>query len=225
MSDVLLRAKGLRKSYVQGAGELQILRGIDLEIRAGEAVCIVGASGAGKSTLLHILGTLDKADEGELHFEDRALHAMGDDQLSRFRNEHMGFVFQFHHLMAEFTALENVALPARIGGQPPAFARRQAADWLDRMGLAERMNHYPNQLSGGELQRVAIARALIRRPRVLFADEPTGNLDSTNSQKIQELFFELKNSLGLTLVVVTHDRAFAARFPRVLEMKDGLWKA
>lgn len=225
MSETLLLARGLKKSYSQGgADRLPILRGIDLEIKAGEGIGIVGVSGAGKSTLLHILGTLDRPDEGELVFEGRPLHSMGDDELSRFRNEKMGFVFQFHHLLAEFTALENVALPARIAGQHPAMARRQAEEWLTKLGLEHRLGHYPSQLSGGELQRVAIARALIRRPSILFADEPTGNLDSMNGQKIQDLFFELKQSLGLTLVVVTHDRSFAARFPRVLEMKDGLWK-
>lgn len=224
MSELLVRATGLKKSYAQGSGSLDILRGVSLDINAGEAIGIVGASGAGKSTLMHILGTLDRPDGGELTFEGRALHTMSDDELSKFRNEKMGFVFQFHHLLAEFSALENVALPARIAGQHPAIARRQAEEWLTKLGLEQRLGHFPNQLSGGELQRVAIARALIRRPRILFADEPTGNLDSMNSQKIQDLFFELKQSLGLTLVVVTHDRAFASRFPRVLEMKDGLWK-
>lgn len=223
MSEILLKAERLTKSYAQGAGKLDILRGVSLEIREGEAIGIIGSSGAGKSTLLHILGTLDRPDEGTLEFDGRQLFTMGDDELSRFRNEKMGFVFQFHHLMSEFTALENVALPVRIAGAPAAAARAQAKEWLGRLGLAERADHYPNQLSGGELQRVAIARALIRRPRILFADEPTGNLDSANSLKIQDLFFELKQSLGLTLVVVTHDRGFAARFPKVLQMKDGSW--
>lgn len=225
MSELLLRATNLKKSYAQGSGALEILRGVSLDIHAGEAIGIVGVSGAGKSTLMHILGTLDRADSGELSFEGKALHEMSDDELSKFRNEKMGFVFQFHHLLSEFNALENVALPARIAGQHPAIARRQAEEWLTKLGLQDRLGHYPSQLSGGELQRVAIARALIRKPRILFADEPTGNLDSMNSQRIQDLFFELKQSLGLTLVVVTHDRTFASRFPRVLEMKDGLWKA
>lgn len=223
MSELLLRATELKKSYAQGTGRLEILRGVSLDIHEGEAIGIVGSSGAGKSTLLHILGTLDRPDEGEIEFAGRKILDMNDDRLSLFRNEQMGFVFQFHHLMSEFTALENVALPARIAGASSATARAQAKDWLERLGLAERAGHYPNQLSGGELQRVAIARALIRRPRILFADEPTGNLDSINSQKIQDLFFELKQTLGLTLVVVTHDRGFAARFPRILQMKDGRW--
>ncbi len=225
MSEVLLKVRGLKKSYVQGAGQLAILRGIDLDIAEAEALSIVGASGAGKSTLLQILGTLDHADEGEIRFQGEDLRAMNDDQVSKFRNQKMGFVFQFHHLLSEFNALENVALPLRIAGLNATEARDRAEKWLGRLGLGARLDHYPNQLSGGELQRVAIARALIREPKILFADEPTGNLDSQNSLKIQDLFFELKESLQITFVVVTHDRAFAARFPRVLEMKDGLWKA
>jgi lipoprotein-releasing system ATP-binding protein len=225
MNDILLRASGLKKSFPQGAGELSILHGIDLEIQAGEAVSIVGASGSGKSTLLQILGTLDRPTAGELFFEGRDLLQMNDDALSRFRNEKMGFVFQFHHLMAEFNALENVMLPGRIAGESPGRVKNRAEELLIRLGLQERFEHFPSQLSGGELQRVAIARALIRGPQILFADEPTGNLDSVNSLKIQELFFELKQSFGLTLVVVTHDKSFAAKFPRALELKDGHWKA
>ncbi|MBX2989186.1 MAG: ABC transporter ATP-binding protein [Bdellovibrionaceae bacterium] len=220
-----MKASGLHRVYPQGAGELPILRGIDFQIRAGEAVSIVGASGAGKSTLLQILGTLDRPNSGELSFEGRNLLLMNDDEISRFRNERMGFVFQFHHLLSELTALENVMLPGRIAGEALGPLKNRAEQLLSRIGLGSREEHYPSQLSGGELQRVAIARALIRKPRILFADEPTGNLDSVNSLKIQNLFFELKESMGLTLIVVTHDRAFAHRFPKVLEIKDGLWKA
>lgn len=220
----MLKGVGLKKSYAQGTGELPILRGVDFEIRAGEAVGIVGSSGAGKSTLLHVMGTLDRPSGGQLFFEGRDLLSMSDHDLALFRNRTMGFVFQFHHLMSEFTALENVALPARIGCEKPEVANERARELLQRMGLADRATHYPSQLSGGELQRVAIARALVQKPRILFADEPTGNLDSTNSRHIQDLFFDLKESLGLSLVVVTHDRAFAQRFPRVLELKDGHWK-
>lgn len=225
MADVLLRARGITKTYPQGSGELQILRGVDLEVRQGEAIGIVGASGAGKSTLLQILGTLDRPTSGELFFEEKNLLALDDRDLSRFRSRKMGFVFQFHHLMAEFTALENVLLPCRIGGEIMSAAKRRAEERLELLGLKDRMDHYPSQLSGGELQRVAIARALIREPQILFADEPTGNLDSTNSARIQNLFFELAQTLGLTVIVVTHDRAFASRFPRLLEMKDGLWRS
>ncbi|HRO67605.1 MAG TPA: ABC transporter ATP-binding protein [Pseudobdellovibrionaceae bacterium] len=223
-SPVLLKAQGLRKVYAQGEGQLEILKGIDLEIREGEAVGIIGASGAGKSTLLQIIGALDQPTEGELWFEGRGLLQMNDEELSRFRNEKMGFVFQFHHLLSELTALENVMLPGRIAGETLGPLKNRSEELLSLLGLSARQEHYPTQMSGGELQRVAIARALIRRPRILFADEPTGNLDSANSLKIQDLFFELKKNLGLTLVVVTHDREFASRFPRVLEMSDGRWK-
>ncbi|MBX3039334.1 MAG: ABC transporter ATP-binding protein [Bdellovibrionaceae bacterium] len=219
-----MKAQGLRKVYNQGEGQLEILKGIDIEIREGEAVGIIGASGAGKSTLLQIIGALDQPTEGELWFEGRGLLQMNDEELSRFRNEKMGFVFQFHHLLSELTALENVMLPGRIAGETLGPLKNRSEELLSLLGLGARKEHYPTQMSGGELQRVAIARALIRRPRILFADEPTGNLDSANSLKIQDLFFELKKTLGLTLVVVTHDRDFAARFPRVLEMSDGKWK-
>lgn len=225
MAEVLLSARGLLKSYPQGAGELQILRGVDLEVRRGEAIGIVGASGAGKSTLLQILGTLDRPNAGELLFQERDLLGLDDRELSRFRSQKMGFVFQFHHLMSEFSALENVLLPCRIGGEIISAARRRAEERLELLGLKDRMHHYPSQLSGGELQRVAIARALIRDPQILFADEPTGNLDSNNSARIQDLFFDLARNLGLTMIVVTHDRAFASRFPRLLEMQDGRWRS
>lgn len=226
MSDnpVFLKAVDIHKSYTQGAGELEILRGVSLEIKQGEALAILGASGAGKSTLLQIMGTLDRPNRGELYCEGRDLLAMGDEELSRFRNSEMGFVFQFHHLLAEFSALENVMIPCRIAGESIKAAREKALHLLDFMGLSERAEHHPNQLSGGELQRVAIARALVRHPKILFADEPTGNLDSTTSGKIQELFFRLKEEMNLALVVVTHDLAFATRFPKVYRMKDGLWQ-
>ncbi|MBC7372320.1 MAG: ABC transporter ATP-binding protein [Bdellovibrionaceae bacterium] len=219
-----MRADSIVKSYPQGdGGELQILRGLSLEIRDGEAMCILGSSGAGKSTFLQILGTLDRPQSGQLYFQERNILDMNDEEVATFRNEKMGFVFQFHHLLAEFTALENVMIPCRIAGQSVRDARDQATELLYQMGLGPRMAHYPSQLSGGELQRVAIARALVRRPKILFADEPTGNLDMQNSQRIQDLFFELKERLGLALVVVTHDLAFAQKFPKILRMKDGQW--
>jgi lipoprotein-releasing system ATP-binding protein len=219
----LITAKNLRKSYPQGAGELEILKDIGLEIKKGEALCIVGASGAGKSTLLQILGTLDRPTHGELFFEGQDLLGMKDEELSRFRNEKMGFVFQFHHLLSEFSALENVMIPLRVAGENKAEAEAKAADMLQSLGLSERLKHYPSELSGGELQRVAIARALIRRPQILFADEPTGNLDSANGAHVQELFFQLKESFGLTLVAVTHDPSFARKFTRTLRISDGRW--
>jgi lipoprotein-releasing system ATP-binding protein len=225
MSDVLVKARGIRKSYAQGVSELEILKGVDVDIRAGEAVSIVGASGAGKSTLLHILGTLDRPNAGEVFFRGESLFAKSEEEMALFRNEKMGFVFQFHHLLAEFTAVENVMMPCRIHGESKAAARGKALHLLEQLGLRDRADHYPSQLSGGELQRVAIARALVRRPPVLFADEPTGNLDSQNSQMIQKLFFQLKEQYGLTLVVVTHDAGFAQKFSRVLRISDGQWAA
>lgn len=217
----ILKAQQIFKSYHQGSSELAILKDLNLEIQEGEAVAIVGASGAGKSTLMHILGTLDRPDSGSVFFYEQDLLNLNDDEISLFRNEKMGFVFQFHHLLSELTALENVMLPGRIAGVDLDEMSALAKELLSVMGLGERILHYPNELSGGELQRVAIARALARRPKILFADEPTGNLDSTNSIKVQELFFRLKKDFGLTLVVVTHDLAFAQKFPRVLQMKDG----
>jgi lipoprotein-releasing system ATP-binding protein len=221
MAEPLLRALQIYKSYQQGASELPILKGLDLDIFEGEAVSIMGASGAGKSTLMHVLGTLDRPNRGQLWFQDKNLLQMGDDEISLFRNEKMGFVFQFHHLLSELTALENIILPGRIAGLEISEVRKRGYELLHLMGIRERADHYPNELSGGELQRVAIARALVRRPKVLFADEPTGNLDSTNSIKVQELFFTLKQEYGLTLVVVTHDLNFGQKFPRLLIMKDG----
>jgi lipoprotein-releasing system ATP-binding protein len=223
MIETLISAKNIRKTYPQGAEELVILRDLSLDIKKGEALAIVGASGAGKSTLLQILGTLDRPNSGELFFGGENLLTMKDEDVSRFRNERMGFVFQFHHLLSEFSALENVSLPLRVAGEGKSAAADQAAELLQMMGLGHRLTHYPNELSGGELQRVAIARALIRRPQILFADEPTGNLDSTNGQHVQELFFQLKQSFGLTLVVVTHDQNFARKFTRTLRMSDGRW--
>lgn len=223
-ANVLLKAVDIHKSYVQGTGELEILRGVSLDIKQGDAFAILGSSGAGKSTLLQIMGTLDRPNKGELYCEGRDLLAMNDDEISKFRNAEMGFVFQFHHLLGEFTAVENVMIPCRVGGESVRMAKEKAMHLLDFMGLADRADHYPNQLSGGELQRIAIARALVRHPKILFADEPTGNLDSMNSGKIQELFFRLKEEMKLALVVVTHDLTFATRFPKVYRMKDGLWQ-
>jgi lipoprotein-releasing system ATP-binding protein len=219
----LITARGLTKSYPMGTSRLEVLRGIDVDIKAGEAVSIVGSSGAGKSTLLHILGTLDRPTLGKVTFKGVDLSRETDEKLAEFRNRSMGFVFQFHHLMAEFTALENVIMPCRIAGMTPAQGKEKALKLLEFLGLKDRLSHYPSELSGGEQQRIAIARALVRDPEVLFADEPTGNLDTTNAARIQELFFELKNRMNLTLIVVTHDSAFAARFPRTLRMRDGLW--
>ncbi len=220
-SGFLLEAHDLFKNYKTGASELAVLRGISLQIQKKEAVCFLGASGAGKSTLLQILGTLDRPTTGEVFFRGENIFKMTEEGLAAFRNQKMGFVFQFHHLIQEFTALENIMLPSLIAGDKKTDVTEKAMEWLKFMGLEERAFHYPNQLSGGELQRIAIARALIKDPEILFADEPTGNLDSENSLKIQQLFFELRQKLGLTLIVVTHDLQFAGLFPRVFKVKDG----
>lgn len=220
-TSTLLSVHQLVKNYKTGASDLPVLRGLSFDIKQGEAVCLLGASGAGKSTLLQILGTLDRPTTGEVFYRGQNLFELDDESLAEFRNQKMGFVFQFHHLIQELTAVENVMLPALIAKEDRESAREKAMSWLQFMGLAERYEHYPHQLSGGELQRVAIARALIKNPEVLFADEPTGNLDSENSRRIQELFFELKNKLGLTLIIVTHDLQFANLFTRVFKVKDG----
>lgn len=217
----LIEARDIFKTYPTGASDLKVLNGISLQIQKKEAICLLGASGAGKSTLLQILGTLDRPTSGEVYFRGQNLFSMSDEDLADFRNQKMGFVFQFHHLIQEFNAVENVMLPALIAGMKRSEAKDKALTWLRFMGLADRADHFPNQLSGGELQRVAIARALIKDPEILFADEPTGNLDSENSLKIQQLFFELRQKLGITLVVVTHDLQFANLFPRIFKVKDG----
>ncbi len=221
---MLIQSQCVTKSYPMGSTRLEVLRGIDLNIDTGEAVCIVGASGAGKSTLLQILGTLDRPTLGKVFFKGTDLTRKSEGALAQFRNQSMGFVFQFHHLLGEFTALENVMMPCRIAGDSIPLAKKQAGELMELLGLGHRLNHYPSEMSGGEQQRVAIARALVRKPEVLFADEPTGNLDTANGQKIQELFFDLKARLKLTLVVVTHDAGFSQKFPRVLRMRDGLWE-
>ena len=214
----MLKAKGITKSY----GSLQILKGVDLEVKKGEIVCIVGASGAGKSTLLQILGTLDRADAGELYLNELEVHHFSAKQLNEFRNQHIGFVFQFHHLLPEFTALENVCMPAFIAGVSRGEAEERAKSLLEMLGLSDRMQHKPSELSGGEQQRVAVARALINRPSVVLADEPSGNLDSANAQSLHELFVHLRDELDQTFVIVTHNEALSAMANRCLVMKDGL---
>jgi len=215
----MLKAVKIEKSY----GQLRILKGLDFEVLSGEAVCILGASGAGKSTFLHILGTLDRPTRGHVIFDGEDLFRKSDNDLSGFRSQRLGFVFQFHHLLSEFTALENVMMPGRIAGLAVTDCRHRAQGLLEYLGLGPRLTHYPSELSGGEQQRVAIARALFHKPTLLLADEPTGNLDSENSLKIQDLFFQLKEEMGLTLIVVTHDTRFASRFPRSVRMADGQW--
>ena len=203
-------------------GTLEVLKGVSLEVAPREVVSIVGASGAGKTTLLQIIGTLSRPDTGRVEIDGQDVFSLSDKALSRFRNERIGFVFQFHHLLAEFTALENVCIPGLIGRRPRAEVERRAVELLDLMGLSARRDHKPGQLSGGEQQRVAIARALINSPSVLLADEPSGNLDSRNRDEIHRLFFELRERLGQTIVVVTHDEHLAAMADRTITMSDGM---
>ena len=214
----MIRVTDIHKSF----GTLEVLKGVSLEVAAGEVVSIVGASGAGKTTLLQIIGTLSRPDGGRMEIDGRDVSALGDRALSQFRNERIGFVFQFHHLLAEFTAFENVCIPGLIGRRPRADVERRASELLDMMGLAARRDHKPGQLSGGEQQRVAIARALVNSPAVLLADEPSGNLDSHNRDEIHRLFFDLRERLGQTVVIVTHDENLAAMADRKITMSDGL---
>lgn len=202
-------------------GSLQVLKGIDLEITQGEVVSIVGPSGAGKTTLLQIMGTLDSPDAGMINIDGTNVSRMKEKELSAFRNKHIGFVFQFHQLLPEFTALENVMIPAFIAGVPPKEASMRAMEILDFMGLKERASHKPNELSGGEKQRVAVARALINQPAVILADEPSGSLDSHNKEELHQLFFDLRNRFGQTFVIVTHDEALAKITDRTIHMVDG----
>ena len=213
----MIKASNIRKSF----GSLEVLKGISLEVSKGEVVAIVGASGAGKTTLLQILGTLSAADSGTLAIDGKEVSGLSDKALSRFRNEHIGFVFQFHHLLPEFTALENVCIPAFIAHRKREEVETKARELLDMMGLGERLEHKPAQLSGGEQQRVAIARALINNPSVLLADEPSGNLDTRNRDEIHRLFFELRDKLGQTIIIVTHDEGLASMADRKITMSDG----
>ena len=213
----MIRVTDIHKSF----GTLEVLKGVSLEVAASEVVSIVGASGAGKTTLLQIMGTLSRPDSGRVEIGGEDVSSLGDKTLSKFRNERIGFVFQFHHLLAEFTAFENVCIPGLIGRRPRADVERRAAELLDMMGLAARRDHKPGQLSGGEQQRVAIARALVNAPAVLLADEPSGNLDSHNRDEIHRLFFELREKLGQTVVIVTHDENLAAMADRKITMSDG----
>jgi lipoprotein-releasing system ATP-binding protein len=213
----MIRTIGITKSY----GDLKVLKGIDIEIGEREVISIVGASGAGKTTLLQIIGTLDKPDTGSVLMNDTDLSRLKGRNLAAFRNTNIGFVFQFHQLLPEFTALENVSIPAYIAGKSKSEAEARATELLGFMGLTERLDHKPSELSGGEQQRVAVARALINNPSVILADEPSGNLDSQNKSELHKLFFTLRDKLGQTIVIVTHDRELAGMSDRILEIKDG----
>jgi lipoprotein-releasing system ATP-binding protein len=214
----MLKAQSIHKSY----GQLEILKGVDLEVKKGEIVTIVGASGAGKSSLLNILGTLDRPDSGQLFIANQELNKLSNKNLSLFRNLKIGFIFQFHHLLVEFDALENVCIPAFIAGKSKSEAEKRATELLELLGLGDRLKHKPNELSGGEQQRVAVARALVNNPALIFADEPSGNLDSTNARELHELFLQLRNEFNQTFVIVTHNEDLAALSDRKVLMKDGL---
>ncbi len=219
---MLVRVEGLKKDFYHGGRKIQVLKGIDLQIEKGEMLSIEGASGVGKSTLLHVIGTLDTPSSGRIWFEDHELTALDPAQLAHFRGRNIGFVFQAHHLLPEFTALENIMLPALIQRLPVSKAKKRAKELLDSVGLSHRSSHKPGQLSGGEQQRVALARALIMRPKLLLADEPTGNLDSKTGEGVHNLFFRMNEEREITILMVTHNRELASRIPRQLHMVDGL---
>lgn len=214
----MIDIKGIKKSF----GSLQVLKGIDLHIDKGEVVSIVGPSGAGKTTLLQIIGTLDKPDSGTICVDGVDVSSLSSAKLSDFRNKHIGFVFQFHQLLPEFTAIENIMIPAYIGGTSKSEAKKRAKELLDFMGLADRASHKPAELSGGEKQRVAVARALINNPAVILADEPSGSLDSKNKAELHQLFFDLRDKFGQTFVIVTHDETLASITDRTIKMRDGM---
>ncbi|AKP53799.1 ABC transporter ATP-binding protein [Cyclobacterium amurskyense] len=213
----MLYAQSLQKYY----GDLHVLKGVDVTIKKGEIVSIVGASGAGKSTLLHILGTLDKPDQGTLKVDDIDVLQLNGDKLASFRNDRISFIFQFHNLLPEFTAEENIWIPGLIGKKPESALRKRTDELAGLLGISSRLGHKPSQLSGGEQQRVAVARALVNSPDIIFADEPSGNLDTENAQSLHELFFKLRDELGQSFVIVTHNQSLAGMSDRMLTMKDG----
>jgi lipoprotein-releasing system ATP-binding protein len=213
----MITGKNIHKRY----GTVEVLKGVDLEVNRGEVVSIVGPSGSGKSTLLHILGTLDKADMGVVNMNNTVINSLSGKKLAAFRNKHIGFVFQFHHLLPEFTAWENVCIPGWLAGRKKGEVKEKAEELLKMLGLSDRLENKPNEMSGGEQQRVAVARALINNPDIVFADEPTGNLDSANAKELHQLFFELRNRFNQTFLIVTHNEELAKLSDRILYMKDG----
>lgn len=218
IDSMLIEGKNLYKRY----GNVEVLRGLSIQVNQGELACIIGPSGCGKSTLLHILGTLDVPDQGTVDMQGTNLLTLKGKKLAQFRNRHIGFVFQFHHLLPEFSALENVCIPGWLAGRKKSEVKAEALQLLERLGLSERIENKPSQLSGGEQQRVAVARAMINKPSIILADEPTGNLDSTNARELHQLFSTLKNEAGQTFLIVTHNEELAAQSDRVWTMRDGL---
>jgi lipoprotein-releasing system ATP-binding protein len=221
-TDYILQAKDIKKRYSMSKRQsLEVLKGISIDITKSEKIAVIGPSGAGKSTLLHILGGLDRPDEGEVFYGEENIFVFPDDRLARFRNQEIGFVFQFHHLLPEFTALENVLIPGLISGKSFSKSEQQAKELLGMVGLSERVSHFPSELSGGEQQRVAVARALLNNPKILFADEPSGNLDRTGGEQLHNLLWELNDDTGITLFIVTHNMGLAEKADRIIRLIDG----
>lgn len=221
--DYILKAVDICKEYKQGSSSLKVVNHLDLEIKKKDAICIKGPSGAGKSTFLHILGTLDNATSGSVFYKNKNLSLASDQERARFRRDCLGFVFQFHYLLSEFNAIENIMIAGQIAGDSTKKARSNARDLMQMLDLEERRNHFPSEMSGGEQQRVAVARALMNNPEILLVDEPTGNLDTKNSTQLLNILLDLRQRLGITLIAVSHDSQFSEAFPQVLQMKDGKW--